>query len=281
MEFKEKNLINDLFSKKRLSSLSHRNGFDSVKAIFNEKIGINSGSLLEAYDFLYKKLVARYRSEYVYKNAIAEKIVRGKHKFSNIAYYTEFSLENVIADCIVINGNSTVYEIKTEFDNFNRLDSQLNAYRKCFEYIYVVIPESKLSELQKIIPDGIGIILLSSNYTFRNVKKSKLHQDSFDSVAIVDLFRKNELLHIVKKYYQKYPDVQPAYLWSECKNICAELSIEVLNKELKKSLKERNYISDKSLMSKFPSSLLSNVCSQSFNKSINKNILLNLNRELS
>ncbi|WP_390899973.1 sce7726 family protein [Yersinia aleksiciae] len=61
----------------------------------------------------------------------------------------------------MFNGTSTAYEIKTELDSFDRLDSQLSSYQKVFEHVYIVIPPTKLKLAECSIPSNIGIIILT------------------------------------------------------------------------------------------------------------------------
>ena len=72
--------------------------------------------LKKFFDWIYDLLVKRYRSEYIYKNAIANKILLGKHSLNTSHMLTEFRAANCKADVVVLNGTSTVYEIKSEYD---------------------------------------------------------------------------------------------------------------------------------------------------------------------
>jgi len=62
------------------------------------------------------------------------------------------------ADLCMVNGKSMVFEIKTQYDTFNRLDNQLLDYMKVFEYINVIVPEEKIAEVKKNLDKNIGII---------------------------------------------------------------------------------------------------------------------------
>ena len=53
----------------------------------NESLDMTLG---EFYDFLYSKLEKSYRSEYIYKNAIANKILLGVHSLNTSYMLTEF-----------------------------------------------------------------------------------------------------------------------------------------------------------------------------------------------
>ena len=93
------------------------------------------------YDTIFKRLLREYRYEYIYKNAVAKKILLGKHNLNTAFMLTEFRADDCKADTVILNGTSYVYEIKTEMDSFDRLDRQISAYRKVFDYITVISSE--------------------------------------------------------------------------------------------------------------------------------------------
>lgn len=80
--------------------------------------------LNRVYSFLFKN----YRNEYIYKNVIVNKILLGKHSLKTSQMLTEFRVGKCKADVVVLNCTSTVYEIKSELDSFNRLGKQLGVY---------------------------------------------------------------------------------------------------------------------------------------------------------
>ena len=86
----------------------------------------------------YSYLFNNYRNEYVYKNAIANKILLGRHSLNTSNLLTEFRVDKSKADIVILNGTSSVYEIKSEFDSFERLEEQIRSYRKVFGFINVI-----------------------------------------------------------------------------------------------------------------------------------------------
>ena len=46
-------------------------------------------------------------------------------------------------DVAILNGTSTVYEIKSHYDSFDRLDGQLADYKRVFDHIYLATTEKK------------------------------------------------------------------------------------------------------------------------------------------
>lgn len=255
---------------------------DKLKLLIASHLQENGLTLSEAYEYLYKRLVKEYRNEYVYKNAIAEKIVKGRHKMANVAYFTEFRVRKSIADCVVVNGYSTAYEIKTEFDTFYRLKHQLQSYKQVFEKVNIVVPESKLLKLKKEVDDNIGILVLTDRYTFEEVQQSSIHTDSLQHDLVFGCLNKNEVFDIILTYFGELPQEKPAFVRNKCRKMFETLPKEVVNFEFKKALKQReNYSKNKETLSKFPNSLLSLICTSNFSKQ-NCGIMLNrLEQQLS
>lgn len=210
------------------------------------------------FELFFDSLVKNYRNEYVYKNAIASKIVRGRHKFT-ASYFSEFRVWDSIADAVVINGTTTAYEIKTEYDSFARLESQLNTYQKVFEHVYVVIPESKRTALEIAgLPKNIGVIVLTKNYSLSKDRESKSNIEYFSPDMLFSCLRKQEYESIVLKYYGSLPEVKPVYVRRECASLFKKLDVDIVHREFLSSLKSRNNSEDKKeMLTLLPKSLLS------------------------
>ena len=86
-------------------------------------------TLKELFEKAYKKLLKTYRNEYVFKNAIAKKILLGRHSINSSILFTEFRVETSKADVVIFNGTTHVYEIKTELDTTERLENQIANYK--------------------------------------------------------------------------------------------------------------------------------------------------------
>lgn len=103
---------------------------------------------------IYSKLNSQYRNEYFYKNTLLNKLLLGIHSPRTTTALTEIPVAKSIADFILINGKAVVYEIKTELDNFDRLEGQYtfrSQLKKCitiFDRIkYYNLACKKLKEL--------------------------------------------------------------------------------------------------------------------------------------
>ena len=255
-----------LFTSKVLSDLFNGNNCNKIIKIFKEfdmqNILNQNITLRELFDDSYKKLVKNYRNEYIFKNAIAQKILIGRHSIKSSTLLTEFRVETSKADVVIFNGTSYVYEIKTDLDNFERLEDQIKNYKKVFEYVNVVLNEpkngdnKKINTVKQLIDDDIGIIVLTDKYTLKTIRKAKSGLDSLDKEAMFNILRKNEYLKIIKDFIGHIPDVPNTQIYTICKELFITLSIEIIHKEVLKTLKNRkNYKSLINSIKDFPNSL--------------------------
>ena len=90
---------------------------------------------------IYQYLGSSYRNEYFYKNTLLNKLIISVHRLKTTTALTEVPVAKSKADFIMINGKAIVYEIKTELDTFERLETQLRDYYKAFDHVCVVTSE--------------------------------------------------------------------------------------------------------------------------------------------
>jgi len=241
--------------------------------IFNE-LDICTSSITDRplslfFENIYSRLLDNYRNEYVYKNAIASKIVRGRHRLSNTSFTTEFKVGQSIADVAVFNGTSTAYEIKTEFDTFERLDSQLKAYGKVFDKTYVVVPESKVQKTVDIVPDHVGVYALTRNYSLIIEKEALSNIHLLCSEQMINCLRKSEYLKVVQDNFDYVPAISPSQLKRDCINLFSDLSTVDAHNEFVRILKQRQLDKyEKDVIKLLPESLTSLALSARLNKKL-------------
>ena len=196
-------------------------------------------SVLKILDTLYLEFQKDYRCEYVYKNAITNKILLGRHSLNTSTLISELNVGKSKADIVIFNGTSTVYEIKTELDSLNRLETQLEDYLKCFDKIYVVTTLENIKKLENRLSEKIGLIEYTKKYTLKEHKKAESNKRNIDKESLFSLFRKNEMLNIIKKIGFEIPDVHPRYLREECEKIFLKLSNEEAHNIAIEEIKKR------------------------------------------
>ncbi len=265
--------IAKIFTSNSLKAIASGN-FSSLEKIINNKnlnSNINTTSIhnlyLSAFDFLSQN----YRNEYVYKNFIARKILRSKHSVPSSVLLSEFRVGQNKADLVLLNGCSTCYEIKTEYDSLNRLEDQLQSYIQLFEKVYVVCPASLQTDVKAIIPHNVGIIVLTDNNTLRTIKEATSN-NIFDIGLMMKSLRKEEYLDIAENIYGLKIDVPNTQIFDLCFKILNKSDKDVINKLFLKTLKKhrKNNIEAINIL---PTPLTNALISYKFNKNDIKTLI--------
>lgn len=239
-------LLTRLFTHNTFSSFLSLDDYSPVyiKAIRRYNIKCD-GSLSnsDVISQLYEVIDKHYRYEYFYKNTILNKLLINVHRFRTTTALTEVSINKSKADMIMINGKAVVYEIKTDLDNLDRIETQVCDYYKAFDHVCIVTGEKMLSEILKRFEETpVGIYVLTSKDTLKRVKEPKRYRDRIDSEVVFKILRKEEYESLVLQLYGCLPDVPPVEYYSECKKIICNFPIEKIYPLFLKELKNRNKI---------------------------------------
>lgn len=233
--------------------LSKSNRFDK------EFIKSNNPTYREYFEHIYQALTANYRNEYVYKNSIVNKILLGKYSLNTTTAINEFRVGKSIADLVLLNGTSKVFEIKTELDNAERVVSQLKDYKKVFKEIYVVTHKSLINKYKKIVSNDIGLIALTENNSLRTIREAK-ENTSIENKSIIKCLRKAEFSNIVKKYYGELPKVSDFDFFRVCSDLIDNIPSNELHDLMMVELKKRNVREKQALTSECTPMELKHIC---------------------
>jgi len=136
---------------KMISGTNNRDTFSKcVSRYIKDNEEITYG---DAISRIYHYMNVSYRNEYFFKNTILNQLLIKKHDLYNTVALTELPIADSKADFIMINGRGIVYEIKTDLDNFNRLESQISDYYKAFKYVNVVVGNKQYDKIKEHIFD--------------------------------------------------------------------------------------------------------------------------------
>ena len=194
---------------------------------------------------IYLELKNNYRNEYFYKNTLLNKLLLGVHSVNTTTALTEIPIAKSKADFVLINGKAVVYEIKTELDNFERLESQLNDYYKAFNHVTVVTYKENLKALMKkieLVQKPIGVYILQKNGRLSTIRKSEEYNSSLDANIMFKILRKPEYEEILLRKYGKTPNVSQFRYYSECKKMFLDIPISEAHIYVIEQLKKRNKI---------------------------------------
>lgn len=192
----------------------------------------------DVYEVCYKDLSKNYRFEYFFKNVVANKIALGRHKLSTATLVSEFRVENNKADCVILNGNSTCYEIKTDLDNFSRLDDQLNAYEKIFDKTFVVIAEAHREYALKNVNDSVGLIVLTERNVLSEVRSARLVRNKIDPTVLIRSLRQSEYFSMACQVEDVPRGLSNTEIFSWCESVFLKADADLLRSIFCKTLKD-------------------------------------------
>ncbi|MEA4827916.1 MAG: sce7726 family protein [Clostridium sp.] len=185
------NFAKKLFSNYHTLQISNElsNKFLKLSIEYNLNLSIDKNIRV-----LYNEIINRYyHNEITIKSNFINNILL---KSKNHVTIFEFNLENSRVDLCKINGKSVAFEIKTDLDNFSRLQKQINDYSEVFDEVYVICSKSNVSSVLSIIPTFCGVYSYSisqkGDYKFSKEKCSKAINNR-DCISQLKLLTKKEL----------------------------------------------------------------------------------------
>lgn len=197
----------------------------------------------DAISKIYHYMNESYRNEYFFKNTILNQLLIKKHDLYNTVALTELPIADSKADFIMINGRGIVYEIKTDLDNFNRLESQISDYYKAFKYVNVVVGYKQYEKAKELLADSkVGIFVMSKSGNLRCKKIAKCNEEKLSYETIFRILRKKEFESILLKHYGKLPQVNSFQYYRECFSWITKLNIKTFQKDMLQCLKDRMHL---------------------------------------
>lgn len=170
-------------------------------------------------------MLASRRSEWVYKNAIANQLLLQRHGLDNAAIINELKIGTSVADCVIVNGRATVYEIKSELDNPAKLLKQLRDYRTAFKRVVLVTHQSLLAAYGELLVDEpVGLVSMNSRGRLRTVRAPVDHTDDLAIGAMMKTLRRSEFLRIAEQIAGEAIDVPATALFRRCLDISRSVS---------------------------------------------------------
>lgn len=199
--------------------LSHVDGVDAVAA----PLGIVLDAALDG-------LRKHYCCEYVYKAAIVNRIIFGRHSPRTASMHVELPVGRSIVDVAVFNGTSTAYEIKTELDSDRRLSTQTLDYLRAFERVYVVTHPALVARYSRILDERVGVLALSPRGSLTEVRAADGSGARIDKHALFRLLRSNEYCQAVEQEFGEQPPLPNGRRYGHYSKLWMDLSVEQAHK---------------------------------------------------
>lgn len=258
--------INQVFTQSVINSLivDRKNSvYDYVVSKYvNEPYTKTNG---QVFCEIYKYLEKNHRNEYYYINTLLNKLLVGIHSVNTTTALSQVRVANHVADFVMINGEARVYEIKSNLDNFVRLNDQLADYYKAFSKISILVSEKEHDNAIKVLKklgsvgDRVGVYVLSENNTIfckSNSREPLEFNELLEHKNLFALMRKKEYEAVIESFFHELPVIAPVFYYRECLKMFSSIPILEAQKLTFMQLKKRNSIS-KSLFDKIPMELKS------------------------
>ncbi|MGX1960241.1 sce7726 family protein [Serratia proteamaculans] len=214
----------------------------------------------DVFEMTFNKYTKDYKTEYFFKNTIANKIFLKRHRKNSSTMITELRVGNNKADCVIVNGHSTCYEIKTEFDSLKRLPEQISTYLKVFEKVYVVCAKVHVENVISIVSDDVGIIELTDKGSLNEVRKASDSINEIDRGLMISSLRKSEYVYMAESLSLTPLTSSNMHVFSDCLAIFNEASSSDLRKLYRDALKKYRK-ADFNLINVLPPSLINSAIS--------------------
>lgn len=172
-----------------------------IESFHNYSIDTSSIKIENTRKILNENILKYYPNEIAVKSSFINNVL-----FKSNNHITIFELNSGTSrvDLCKINGKSVAYEIKTDLDNFNRLNKQISDYLKLFENVYVICSKNNINKITNIIPKECGLysyrITSSGRYIFKKEKEA-VYSSYIDARSQLSLFTKQDLSQYFGVYF--------------------------------------------------------------------------------
>ena len=222
-----------------------------------------------------------YRHEYIYKAALTHKILLGRHSLNTASMLNEFRVGECKADIAILNGTSTVYEVKSERDSLSRLERQVAAYAEVFAQVYVIAGENHVAAVIASVPVDVGVLRLNCRHQISTMREAADRSARTSPSAIFDSIRTPEARMILQSRGVEVPIVPNTELNSVLRKLFTKLDpLDAHDGMVQVLKKTRNLLPLSDLVAQLPHSLQTAALSVSLRKVDHKRLVAAVNTRL-
>lgn len=235
-------LLARLFTRPVLEAIARQGSAADVAAkLINLQVstGKRRQSIADMLDAGLDELGKTYRCEYVYKAAIASRIVFGRHSPRTASLAIELGVDGSIVDAAVFNGTSTAYEIKTEFDSPTRLTTQTPAYLRAFDSVNLVTHPDLVDKYVAALDTRVGILALNRDGSLSEKRPAVCDITRIEPVVVFRMLRRAEYMSVVTKYFGLQPQLPNGLVDAHYRALFAQLTSEQAHKALVSAMRAR------------------------------------------
>ena len=240
--------LNKIFTIPFIDALSKPNHHPIFDIAVNQiKFRQSDLTYKDALTLFYKELNEHYRNEYFYKNTLLNTMLIQNKESCFVSALTELPVANSKPDFMTVDKDDVgiVYEIKTDLDSLQRLETQIRAYYKVFSSVYVVTGKKYIEEVETMLQNtNVGIIELTANNELVYKKIATCDTSHLSHETLFKVLRKKEFESIVLNYFGELPHVSDFVYYRTCFGLLKQLNIIKFQKEVMHCLGQRNIVKD-------------------------------------
>lgn len=198
-----------------------------------------NATYLQYIKHVYSVLQENHKNEYIYKNEFLNQWLLKEIAESDASLFNEFRVGNSVADLVMFNGKSKVFEIKSNLDTNKRLELQIKDYQNAFNETYVIVPSDKLEQYSSFSKE-IGIITFHQNNQFQLVRKASLNKEICKQ-TVMNILHTNEYKSLVELHYGELPAMNSFNMYDVCFEYIKRIPSEQLNRYFIDLIKKRKH----------------------------------------
>lgn len=203
-----------------------------------------AATVADVFDASFDVIRKYYRCEYVYKTAVASRIVFGRHSPRTTGLAIELGVAGSIVDAAVFNGTSTAYEIKTEYDSDRRLHTQTSSYLKAFDRVYIVTDRRNAERYASLADQRVGVLILNRRGSFHEFRGATSDISRIEPTEIFRMLRQSEYIGAVHRHFGLQPAMPNALIGSYYYSLFKQLSSAQAHQALVSAIRARSVNTD-------------------------------------
>ena len=215
--------------------------FPFVENLLFRGEGVSRESTLrEHFEAAFRIMRRDHPGEYVHKTCLLRRLLFGRHSPRTTSCYFELPVGSARADMVLVNGEADVYEVKSRLDDPARLDSQLEAYYRCFTRVTVVTEASEATTYQNKLPAHVGVAALTPRFSISVKRQPEPHHEGLEHFSLFRMLRQAERSRLAGELGVSLSEIHPALQYQHLhERFSASLSPKEAHEWIKDSLRDR------------------------------------------
>lgn len=228
-----------LFSRPVISAMAGNGCANPAREVLARASVPDNAPIAQAFCAARRLLESQYRCEYVYKAAVVDRVVFGRHRPTTASVQPELMVGRSIVDLAVFNGTSTAYEIKTELDTDRRLKTQTSDYLSGFDRVFVVTHPDLATGYAAVVDERVGILSLSSRGQMRVVREARSDLARIQTDALFRMLRQDEYVDIVEEHFGPQGPLPSGLAFAHCAAMFARLDTDTAHRSFVDAMRRR------------------------------------------